>query len=135
MWHILGLFHTPFYPMCHLVTLARLLQWNLAKNGRKMTRVAFWLTPSPCVIWWHCREPPPSPLECHVLFEWPQRGLLHVGRDTKGHNWVWLQTPDNLIFTIKPFNAKRWQVVTKEWSFWYLLANKSINLWQKFTQK
>ncbi len=27
-------------------------------------------SPSPCVVWWHFRDPPP-PLECQVLFEWP----------------------------------------------------------------
>ncbi len=30
----------------------------------------FWPPSPPCVILWHCREYP-SPLECHVLFEWP----------------------------------------------------------------
>jgi len=33
----------------------------------------------PCVIWWHCRDPP-APLECHVLFEWP---LIHTDRNAK----------------------------------------------------
>jgi len=46
----------------------------------KKWHVTFGLTPSPCVIWWHCRDPP---LECHVLFEWPlteQRRLSYQKR-------------------------------------------------------
>ncbi len=32
----------------------------------------------PCDIWWHFGEPPPppSPLKCHVLFEWPLSAIL-----------------------------------------------------------
>jgi len=48
-WHFFGLFFTPT-PICHLVTL---------------TTTPF--LPIPCVIWWHCRNPPPKSVK-YVLF-------------------------------------------------------------------
>ncbi len=32
------------------------------------------ILPPPCVIWWHFLNPPP-PIECYVLFEWPQNAF------------------------------------------------------------
>jgi hypothetical protein len=73
-WQFSALFRPSPPPSTLLcVTWQRLLLTFTSEiTNKKMSRDIFAKTPPPpCDFCWQFGKPTPSPLECHVLFEWP----------------------------------------------------------------